>query len=283
MKLVFVVLSFVAMSATAAETKPTNVETAPTTVTTTASAPGKVHGMAEFRPSYTTKAGEVHSENAAELGYDFSKNTSVFYRQEFNSNLYHPSNVSGANVLATDGYIKALSANLVQFEGTPFSINYEGRWFFPTPEKKRDAGMITSMRNYVWLKYTATKSFNVYLAEAPGFHIFNQAGFKGAANPVFENRVELVGEYVFTDKLKLVFPFKLTTTKYRDFQTGAKNNDAWGNYLYVHPELTYKVNANWKVGTAFYSGALTNAGFSDLTLGDGLSGGVFQTFVAASL
>ncbi len=265
---------------------PVNSNSAPAaTLSQSVGAPSaaKVHGFAEFRPSYTTKAGEVHSENAAELGYDFSKSTFLFYRQEFNTNLYNPANVSGTNVSPTDGYIKMVAQNLYSFSGTPLSLSYEGRYFLPTLERKREAGMLTTLRNYVWLKYAASNSLNFYLAEAPMIHVYKDRGYKNAANPIFENRVELVAEYIFTDKVKLVFPFKLSTTRYSNYQAGAKNNDAWGNYLYVHPELTYRLNANWKVGTAFYSGALTNATLSGLTIGDGLSSGIFQTFVAASL
>ncbi len=278
MKFVFLSLALLTLTITAAE----NTNALNQSITTNVNA-GKPHGVVDFRPSYMGKTGEMHTETAAELGYDFKPGTSAFYRQEFTTNLYNPSNVNGVNSIAGDGYIKGTNYNLVPFEGTPFTLGYEGRAYLPTMEKKREAGMLTAIRNYVWLKYQATNSFNVYLAEVPVVHLYNQVGSGNFANPVFENKVELVGEYIFTSNLKVVVPVKFSVTKYSSYKQGAVNNDAWVSNVYIYPELHYKLTPNWKVGTGFYTGALTNTGFSGLTLDEGFKNTTFQTFVVATL
>src|SRR5688572_30145584 len=81
--------------------------TSVTTVTTTPS-DAKIMGGVELRPSWRSLTGEVYSEDYAQLGYQFDKNTQVFYRQQFNTNLYNPgSTVSGLDPSMQDGSLRA--------------------------------------------------------------------------------------------------------------------------------------------------------------------------------
>lgn len=282
----YVLLSFaliaVSLSAETATTANSNSgNNLQQTVTTTST--GKVHGLVEFRPSYISKIGEMHTEDAVELGYDFNPGTSLFYRQELTTNLYNPGNVSGIDSNAGDGSIRGTLYNLLPLEGTPYTFGYEGRVYLPTMERRRDAGMISTIRNYLWLKYSPTKSFNLYVAEVPVVHLYNQVGTGNTANPIFENKVDMIAEYNFTRNFRASLPIKFSITKYSNYKVGAKYNDAWVNFLQVYPEIMYKLTPNWRVGAAVYTGALTNAGLSELTLEEGFKNSTFQTFVMATL
>lgn len=279
----YIFLSFALFALSAKAENATTAANTSTTQTTTITSTGKVHGVADFRPSYMGKTGEVHTETAAELGYDFKPGASLFYRQEFTTNVYNPGNVNGINSIAGDGYIKGMNYNLLPIDGTNLTLGYEGRVFLPTVERKRDAGMLTAIRNYFWVKYAATNSLNFYVAEVPVLHVYNQVGSGNAANPVFENKVELVGEYNFNKDLRLVVPIKYGITKHSSYKVGAKNNDAWVNNVYIYPELHYKLTPNFRVGAAVYTGALMNESLSGFTLEEGFRNSTFQTFVIATL
>ena len=69
----------------------------------------RVLGAVEVRPSYKSNQGEFHSEDSAWLGYQFNKNNSTVYKQEFNTNIYDPKLPavnSGMNAYLADGYLK---------------------------------------------------------------------------------------------------------------------------------------------------------------------------------
>ena len=48
-------------------------------------AKSRVLGRVDLRPSWTTKSGEVHSENMVEAGYLFTPDISAAYQQNFNT------------------------------------------------------------------------------------------------------------------------------------------------------------------------------------------------------
>jgi hypothetical protein len=245
-------------------------------------------GSLEVRPSYKSIVGEFHSEDSAVLGYQFNKNNSLVYKQEFNTNLYDPSlpeSKSGINAYLFEGYLKAKANNV--YQNGDLSLSYEGRQYFPTWSVKRDAGMLTALRNYAKVKYQLTSAVALTAEEVPVIHLYNQAGSMGAkgpnANPFFENRASIGLDYAFSDKLKLSIPLLVSSVRTRAYDNLAANNDKWGHKVWVNPEIYYSVNSNVVVGMGYYSDNLVRSNFSDTAIGDGLNQGTTQFIFSTNL
>jgi len=247
----------------------------------------KVIAAMELRPSWTSRIGEVHSEDYAQLGYQFSKTFQLFYRQEFTTNLFNPgASASGLGLYAYDGTLRA-RVNDFYKPSASSSVSYEGRVWMPTYSVRRDAGMIVALRNAARIKQSLTSTVSVSLEEIAVGHVFSRSGNVGKngpeANPWYENRVYLTFEVKPTQSLKFSLPFILTSIKYRDFQAGAKNNDSWGHKVWLYPELTYAIDKHVSVGLAYYSDNLVLANFGGTTINAGLEKGITQVILNATL
>jgi len=249
----------------------------------------KILGAFEIRPSYKSMMGEFHSEDSAALGYQFSRNLSATYKQEFNTNVYDPQLTeiqSGLNAYLVDGYFKE-KVNSIVSNGN-FSFSYEGRQYLPTWANKRNAGMITAIRNYAKFKYQPNPSLALTIEEIPVLHVYANAGSitkKGpVANPLFENRSSVGLEYAFSDNLKLIVPVLLSDVKTRAYSSEAVNNSRWVHKLWINPEVYYTLNPNVTVGMGYYSeNLLKNGDFAETALGLGFEQGTTQLIFAANL
>lgn len=291
--LVFAVLAGFAIAEVAHAEETTGTTTRPgseaSSTVTTAATPGdeRIIGGVELRPSWTSAVGEVHSENWVQLGYQFTRATQVFYRQEFNTNVYNPgASAQGLGLFATEGSVRLKVKDFYK-PSAAAGLSYELRTYLPTLSTKRDAGMITSVRNQLKATQNLGSAFSVSLEEIPILHVYDRPGIvgkKGAeANPVFENRVYLTAEVKPMTNLKLAVPLILNNVRYRAFQEGAKNNNGWGHKLWVYPELTYTVTPNTMLGLGYYSDNLVLADFGGTNIGTGLEKGITQLILNASL
>lgn len=257
---------------------------------TTAPAPGggKFYGLAELRPSFTTAAGEWHTENTLEAGWQFNKNVRVTYLQWFNTNLAPVRGSSddgkGMNIVPQDGIFRIKANNLWTSEDKTASFNFQGRAYTPTYAPKRDAGFITTLRSYFTFKKTVANGLvDLIASETPTFHAFTRAGYNNTANPLFENMVIAEVDLHLTKTLTFSFPFILQNIRHRAFQAGAKFNDRWETFAYIWPELDWEVSDHHTLGVAFYSDNLFKDDFSGLTVGTGLEKGVVQFVWTATL
>ena len=242
----------------------------------------RVIGSLELRPSFKNR-GAFHTEDSVVLGAQLDPKTTLVYKQELNSNLFDPTNSqNGVNLYAYDGYFRERS-NDIWKDDSGHSISLESRIYLPTFSVKRDAGMLTTLRQYVKFKKWITPSFNVSFEEVPMFHLYSRAGFNNAANPWFENREYVSAEYIFTKTVRLFFPFIISHSRYREFGETAKYNSSWQHKVYFHPELTYAVTPNTMVGLAYYSDNLLTPEFKTWILGEALNKGVTQVIMQASL
>ncbi len=257
------------------------------TVTTPTAFPAKILGTVDLRPGYRSHAGQFLTENNVLLGYQFTSGYQVGYKQEFNTNLYHATPAGGLDLYAYDGYLRVKSPDIWKDSSTGLSLSYEGRAYAPTYAKRRDAGMITAIRNGFKLKKGITQSLNVSIEEIPIVHLYSQPGSvtgkKSAANPAFENRIYFNVEYFPFERVKLLVPLQLSSTRYRSYFTNALNHDQWGHYLGIHPELTYALTPQVNVGLAYRSENLINSDFSNFNTALGFKTGVTQMILQASL
>src|SRR5262245_11805189 len=101
--------------------------------TSAAQAPeGAVIGTFELRPSYRSQIGEFHAENSAFLGYKFATGQSIYYKQEFNTNIYNPTAKAGEGGLspyAYDGSLRWKLGSIWEAPSAGLALSYEGRWY----------------------------------------------------------------------------------------------------------------------------------------------------------
>lgn len=267
-----------AQSVTTAAVQTTSV--APNTSVVTASAPSEsgVMGFIDLRPSYSSQIGEFHSENTLELGYKFSNTWNLVYDQEFQTNLYNPADEGGLNLTAQDGYARLRGADLLKSADETLTLSYELRAFAPTKSSRRDAGMVTAIRNYAKLAKKLSDRVTMTLMEVPIAHIYTRASYNGKPNPSFENRIYLITDVDLTDKLSLSFPIQWNAQKLRS----AEGN--WDNFIGIYPEVGYTLTENYSVGAAYYNDtSLMSSDLATFQIGDGLKNGVVQLFFKASL
>src|SRR4051812_27960668 len=140
-------------NATAATAPP--AETLSTTASTPAAASGqKLFGQFEIRPSWTMKVGEFHTEDTAELGYQFNPGFKLGYLQYFNTNIYNPALGHSQNLglVAEDGYAEAKFKDLWVSADKKWTFSTSHYLYMPSFAGSRDAGMVTRVRNYLNLR-----------------------------------------------------------------------------------------------------------------------------------
>lgn len=248
-----------------------------------------VIGGIDMRPSWTTKTGEFHTENSVSLGVKTVSDLSVSFVHNFNTNLFQPlpEGSGGVNPTAVDAYFKAGLPSLWTSADSTTTLTYAPRIYVPIQDAARERGMITAVRNYFNLKKTISPTVALTITELPILHVYSQPGSVTAtgasANPVFENRVYLIGDFQLAEKVALSVPILFHATRHRSFQEGAANDNSMSYFLWVFPEITYSMTSNLSVGLAYYSDNLVDSKLASLAIGSGLEQGVLQFSLAATL
>jgi len=245
----------------------------------------KLVGSVETRPSISTLGpDEFHTENEVTLGYQFNPNTNLVYYQYFNTNLYNPkAGESSMGFSEKDGFLRGKINNILS-DASGNSFSYEGRLYTPVDPRSRDKGFVTALRTYLKFSHKFSNAFTLTAMEVPIVFAHSKNGFGAAANPLFENRVYLVGSISFTDNLYLDLPIWFSQTRNRSYAPAGTQSNAWNYGVYVYPELTYLINPNLAIGLAYYNdGSLVNPDLSGLSIGSGLDLGTTQLILRASL
>jgi hypothetical protein len=260
--------------------------TAPAATTTTAAvqAPteAKVTGILETRPTATFVGTDGYTtENTIGLGYQFNPNFELGAVQYFDTNLSNGRGRTGnQDVFVQDGFLRAKFNNLYKTES--FSFSYEPRAYLPTKRSAREAGMITTVRNYLKFAYKASDSVTLTAMELPIFHFYDNAGTAGSANPGFENRVYLIADFNLGGGFAFSLPVYFHQLKFRTL-TGAANSGKWDFFVYTWPELTYAVTDNVTLGVAYRSENLMTSDMSSFTFDSGFNTGAVQAIMAVTL
>lgn len=278
-------LIFLFLGAVAAQGAP-SLQEQPSTTTTQIS-PGNFVGTLDIRPSDVFKdTDSFRTENSVSFGYRFPSRLQVLYQQELWSNLSDSPKLAGGaqgSVFARDGFFSLSLDKFWKSEDQTWFASYEGRAYLPTFAARRDAGMITAVRNYFTLGKKVTPYLTLTATETPVAHIYSQNAFGGKANPLFESRFQFKATVNLTSQLTLGLPLIWQDTKMRE-SAGAAKSGIWDNYIWVNPEIFYALDSHYTLGLAYYDiGGLTKNDLSDLQIMEGLRDGVVQFIFKASL
>lgn len=267
----------------------------PTSVVTTGSPSAlrsKIFGAIDIRPSIDLSdvKNSYRLENDVELGYQFTKDTSVMYEQDFYHVIDDPNSRQSNYLVARDGFVKTKVNNIIK--SGAFSFGFENRVYVPTHERKSKEGMIFEIRNYFKGSVALSDTVSLTVMSVPIAHLYGRAEAKpGTPNPVFEHRTYLVADFaLFQGKLNISLPFILQSYLFRDMP-GAAASGKWGHFLWINPEIMYSVSPKVAIGVSYYSDnmlvptglPLGNGGLSQANFWDGLKKGVPQLAFRATL
>ncbi len=265
--------------------------TAPTTLTAAAPAPaaadaGKMILGLTIAPSVLPANGSTFTEDAIELGYKFNPKVSLSYVQWFQTNINDTTSGKGETGLKVQtpvGYVRTKVKNILASESGNTTLSYQSRVYLPTSEADRAKGKIVSAMNYFTVKQKLSNVLDLYVSEIPVLQAYTQSGYKGKANPGFQNRVYVELDINFSDKLVLMLPVLMFQTRTRNYQASAANNDKWEFYNIINPELDYTINDTFTVGLGYYSDNLTKSDLSGFSMNEGLKAGVAQALLYVNL
>ncbi len=238
-------------------------------------------GMLDIRPGYLSKTGEFYTENAAELGVKVGKNLSLTYLQAFNNNLYNPGEkTTGAAPSMQVGYVRGRINGFWENTENRLKLSYEQRLYLPVMEAQQDLGLIAASRNYFKLSHKVNDSLSLSVFEIPVLfaHTKSGTGFgaTASANNIFENRVYLIADIQFTQKISLSIPVMFHQTRKGDY-ADAKNSGTWSHFVWTNPELDYSITDKTIVGVSYYNNdSFFASDYSDTNFGGALESGVFQ-------
>jgi hypothetical protein len=247
----------------------------------------KLLGTLDIRPTVALKGQDsFRSEDSVELGYRFNPSFQLLYHQDFWTNLYNSSLVGGAEgvgLIVHDGYFDWFSDRVWESQDKSLFVSYEGRLYAPTFASRREAGMITALRNYLIVGKKVNETVSVNFVETPIVHVYDRASHLGKANPALENRMTLELALSLTSKIGLSLPFSWSAMQMRAVE-GSSGGNKIESFVWINPELSYNLNNNYLVGVGYFdTTSLVKTDFSSLQIFEGLEDGVVQMFLRASL
>lgn len=240
-----------------------------------------------LRPTWYQSETLFEMENSVEAGIQFSEKFALSYNQDFNTNISKTGNVSDAGDFtpsAQDGFLRMNFRKIRESDDKLTTFSDQVRVYFPTEPVKRDAGMVTIVRNYFVFdrKFSSTLNFTVY--ETPILHVYDRDSRTGSdgkqsANPVFENRFVIEPAISLTSKLTLGLPLNLYTVKFRDAGDKVDKSGEWIPNLTFSPWLELSVTDNLLFGLYYETGNFAEKTDSGLVWTDGQKSGLFQAYV----
>lgn len=247
----------------------------------------KLIGTLDLRPTMALRGQDsFRSEDSVELGYRFNPSFQLLYHQDFWTNIYNSSLVGGAEGLGLvvhDGYFDWFSDRVLESRDKSLFVSYEGRLYTPTFAPRREAGMITALRNYLIVGKKVNEAISLNFVETPIVHFYDRATHLGKANPALENRMTFELALSLTSQLGLSLPLSWSAVKMRAID-GMTDSGKVESFVWINPELSYRLNDNYLVGMGYYdTTSLVKSDFSSLQIFEGLEDGVVQMFLRASL
>lgn len=237
-------------------------------------------------PTWGLEDSSFRIENWTSLGVNVNDNFYVGYHQDFN--FQGSDRSTDMAPVMKDGHVRFSFNNV--WKSSQHDLKLDDRlWvILPTNAAKRDAGMVTEIRNWIIFTNKVTDRFSFSFTDIPILHLYSQPGTTDSsgdatANPIFENRVMLTFNTVLGGGLSLSIPFELYATRHQDYMAGATNNDAWALSFSINPNLTLSLSDTVSLSAFFWSGNLTQQVDYGLTSRDGFSTGTFQLGLGVTL
>jgi len=241
----------------------------------------------DIRPTASFKGQDsFRFENSFDLGYQLSPQSLILYHQDYWMNLYNSrlaGGEDGLGLIVQDGFFDWTYDNFFKSADDSVSLSYEGRLYLPTFASRREAGMLTALRNYLILGKKFSPDFQLNLIEAAILHAYDRAAYNSQANPFWENRVTIQTVWNLNEKWQFSFPVSWSVTHMRT-APGAQFSNINKNFVWINPELRYSLSPTYRVGMGYYdTTSLIRSDFSAFQIGEGLEDGVAQVFLQASL
>lgn len=246
----------------------------------------KIIGGAEFYPTWQVKEGTLFQENHFTFGVSTNETTTFQYVQQINNQFV--SENGGFDPTVMDGSFRASFKRLwVGGPSLPLTFDYQTRVYLPTNPDKRDAGLISFWRNYFEFTKVVSKTYSFRLSVVPILHLYTDDGFfkpddKAQANPIFENRFHFTSKIILSKEVLLEIPVNYMSTRFRDFDEAAENNDNWNQLLSFDVNLYYSVNPNVTLGLSYLGGNFLNQTETGYSYGDPIPTGSLQGFLGFS-
>lgn len=240
-----------------------------------------------IRPTWFQNEPTFHLENTVELGIQASPNFAFSYVQDFNTNEAKSGRLSDAgnfDPVWQDGFFRLRFSNVRQSDDKLLSFSDQLRVYLPTEPTKRDAGLVTMIRNYFIFDRKLSDSFAFTFYEVPILHVYDRAGHTNAkneaeANPIFENRVILEPTIKFGSSITVGLPLNFYLIKYRDFGDTAKLSGEWNPVLTFSPWIEWQILAPLTLGFYYETGSLAQKTDVGLVWSDGQRAGYYQAYV----
>ncbi len=242
------------------------------------------------RPTWYQGDPTFEMQNTVELGIKFSDKFALSYSQDFNTNTTKTGNYSQAELapILFDGFIRANFSKVSVSDDKLFSYSNQLRVYFPTNSDKRDAGMLTTVRDYFVFDRTITSSLSFTFYEVPIVHVYDRSGYtdgkgKDVAHPIFENRVILEPSFKVFPKVTLGVPLNFTLVKFRDHSAKATNNDEWVPSLTFSPWIEWQVTDPIALGFYYETASVADKTEAGLVWTDGQKAGFYQFYLRVGL
>ncbi len=247
--------------------------------------------LVTVRPTWYQSETLFELENTIEAGIQFSDKFALTYVQDFNTNISKTGNAADAGDVTPvlqDGFIRMNFFKIRESDDKLFTFNDQVRVYFPTEQVKRDAGLVTIVRNYFVFTRKISESVNFWFYEVPILHVYDRAertlsDGKTQANPVFENRLILEPMFTLFPRVTLGIPINLSTVKFRDAGEKAAKSGEWIPSITITPWLEWAATDFMTFGMYYETGNLSEVTDAGLVWTTGQTSGLFQAYVRFGL
>jgi hypothetical protein len=243
-----------------------------------------------LRPTWYQSEPTFEMQNTAELGVQFTEKFALSYVQDFSTNVSKTGSLADAGDFTPtwyDGFIRMNFKKVSESDDKLFSFSDQVRVYLPTDPTKREAGFITTIRNYFVFDRKVTGSMGFTFYEVPILHVYDRAGTtddkgKGTASPIFENRIILEPTVEIVPKVTLGLPLNFHVVKFREFDK-AENSGEWVPTLTFSPWIEWQMTDLLLLGFYYETASVAKKTDAGLVWTDGQHTGYYQAYLKIAL
>ncbi len=244
-----------------------------------------------LRPTWYQSEATFEMQNTVELGAKFNDNFALSYAQDFSTNVAKSGGVAAAGDFTPawyDGFFRLNFSKIRQSEDKLFSFSDQVRVYLPTNPAKREAGLITALRNYFVFDRKVTSHMNFTFYEVPILHLYDRSGNtdakgKSVANPIFENRIVMEPSFTPVPGVTVGLPLNVIVVKFRDFGPKADNSGEWIPALTFSPWIEWQISAPLTLGFYYETASVAEKTDVGIVWTDGQRAGYYQAYLRLAL